>query len=105
MVANLVDNAIKHNSVDGWLAVRTNQLDGTAVIEIDNTGPEVSAEQIPTLFEPFVRAAERLDPQAGVGLGLSIAGAIATAHAATISAHPREGGGLEIAVSVPAPQH
>ena len=40
-------------------------------------GPSVSAEQIPTLFEPFARAEQRLNPSDGVGLGLSIAQAIA----------------------------
>ena len=104
MVANLVDNAVRHNVADGWVGVRTVQLDGGAVFEIANTGPAVTAEQIPTLFEPFARAAQRLDPTDGVGLGLSIASAIARAHDATITARPRAGGGLEVSVTLRAGQ-
>jgi signal transduction histidine kinase len=71
------------------------------VIEIANTGPSVPAEQLPTMFEPFARGAGRLGPADGVGLGLSIARAIADAHGAVIAARPRAGGGLELSVSIP----
>jgi signal transduction histidine kinase len=101
MIANLVENAVRHNNPGGWIGVRTTQQDGTAVFEIANTGPSVLAEQIPTLFEPFVRATERLNSSDGVGLGLSIASAIARAHNATISGRPRPGGGLEMSVTIP----
>jgi len=101
MIANLVENAVRHNNPGGWIGVRTMQQNGSAVFEIANTGPSVPAEQIPTLFEPFVRAKERLNSSDGVGLGLSIASAIARAHNATISARPGANGGLEMSVKVP----
>jgi signal transduction histidine kinase len=101
MVANLVENAVRHNDPNGWIEIRTAQRDEGAVFEIANTGPSVPTEQIPTLFEPFVRAKQRLNSSDGVGLGLSIASAIARAHHASISAHPRAGGGLELSVTIP----
>ena len=101
MISNLVENAVRHNHPDGWIGVRTLQHADSAVFEIANTGPTVSAEQLPTLFEPFARAEQRLNPLDGVGLGLSIAQAIADAHNATITAHPRSGGGLELSVAIP----
>jgi signal transduction histidine kinase len=101
LVANLVDNAVRHNSHEGWVRIRTARHNGGAVVEIANTGPNVTAQQLPTLFEPFARAAQRLDPAAGIGLGLSIASAIAHAHNATITALPRAGGGLELLVTLP----
>ena len=101
MISNLVENAVRHNHPDGWIGVRTVQHADSAVFEIANTGPTVSAEQLPTLFEPFARAEQRLNPLDGVGLGLSIAQAIADAHNATITAHPRSGGGLELSVAIP----
>ena len=101
MIANLIENAVRHNNPGGWIGVRTTQQNGSAVFEIANTGPSVSAEQIPTLFEPFVRAKERLNSSDGVGLGLSIASAIARAHDATIAARPRPGGGLDMSVTIP----
>jgi signal transduction histidine kinase len=102
MIANLVENAVRHNHPAGWIGIRTIQQPDNAVFEIANTGPSVPAEQIPTLFEPFARAKQRLNPPDGVGLGLSIANAIARAHDATISARPRPGGGLEMSVAIPA---
>ena len=102
MIANLVENAVRHNNPGGWIGVRTMQQNGSAIFEIANTGPSVPADQIPTLFEPFVRATERLNSSDGVGLGLSIASTIARAHNATITARPGAGGGLEVSVTIPA---
>ncbi len=101
MIANLVENAVLHNDSGGWIGIRTIQQPDSAVFEIANTGASVTAEQIPTLFEPFARAEERLSSADGVGLGLSIASAIAGVHNATITAHPRPGGGLDLSVTVP----
>ncbi len=101
MIANLVENAVRHNNPGGWIGIRTIQQGDSAVFEIANTGASVPAEQIPTLFEPFARAKQRLNSSDGVGLGLSIASAIARAHNATITARPRPGGGLEMSVTIP----
>jgi signal transduction histidine kinase len=102
MIANLVENAVRHNNPGGWIGIRTIEQRDRAGFEIANTGPSIEAEQIPTLFEPFARAKERVNSADGVGLGLSIASAIARAHNATITARPRPGGGLEMSVTIPA---
>lgn len=101
MIANLVDNAVRHNTGDGWIRVRTAERNGDATFEIANSGPHVAAQQIPSLFEPFARAQLRLNPEEGVGLGLSIVHAIGTAHGATLTARSRDGGGLEVSVAFP----
>jgi signal transduction histidine kinase len=103
MIANLVENAVRHNTPGGWIGLRTIQRGDSAVFEVANTGPDIPAEQIPTLFEPFARATQRLNSSDGVGLGLSIASTIAHAHNATISARPRPGGGLEMSVTISCP--
>jgi signal transduction histidine kinase len=100
MIANLVDNAVQHNQPSGWIRIRTSQQDDGAVFEIANTGPRIAEGQLPILFEPFGRAAQRL-PGEGAGLGLSIANAIAHVHGATITARARPGGGLEMSVVIP----
>jgi signal transduction histidine kinase len=106
LVANLIDNAIRHNTPFGHIEVRT-MLDRharpeRAVITVTNSGQVIPAADVDRLFEPF----QRLDPQrharsASAGLGLSIVRAIATAHEAAISARPRAHGGLQIEVSFP----
>ncbi|MGN6170344.1 MAG: sensor histidine kinase, partial [Solirubrobacteraceae bacterium] len=104
MIANLIENAARHNTPGGWIRIRTIQQADSAVFEIANTGPGIPVEQIPTLFEPFARAKQRLNPSDGVGLGLSIANAIARAHNAKITARPRPGGGLEMSITIPTSQ-
>jgi signal transduction histidine kinase len=111
LVANLLDNALKYNDDDGWVAVWTDVRNGAPTIEVANTGPVVGAEQIGGLLEPFRRLnRDRSNPNGdrsinhdgGLGLGLSIVEAIATAHGARLSATPRPEGGLLVRVSFPA---
>jgi signal transduction histidine kinase len=104
LVANLLTNAVRHNVVGGHVEARTGVRDGGAVLSVTNTGPLIPPAEVDRLFQPF----QRLDPrrasyQDGHGLGLSIARAIATAHDATITAHPLPGGGLSVSVSFPQP--
>jgi signal transduction histidine kinase len=101
MIANLVENAVRHNIPDGWVRVRTRAAAGRSVFEIANTGPVVPEDQVARLFEPFARGEGRASASGGVGLGLSIATAIARAHDGVIAARSRVGGGLEISVTLP----
>jgi signal transduction histidine kinase len=101
MVGNLVDNAVRHNEPGGWISLRTGGHEGSAFLEITNGGPVLPDEAVPTLFEPFRRIAGRSSAQGGVGLGLSIAQSIATAHGAVVRARSQPGGGLDIRVTFP----
>jgi signal transduction histidine kinase len=102
LAQNLVENAIRHNTPGGWLAVTTRSVDGWAVLTVTNPGPVVPAYEIETLFQPFRRLnRERVDGGRGFGLGLSIVRAVAKAHGGTVQAVPREGGGLVVTVALP----
>jgi signal transduction histidine kinase len=103
LVANLVDNALRHNVGNGRLEVGTETRDGKAVLSVVNTGPLVPATVVERLFEPFQRLGpDRTGHREGVGLGLSIVRAIAEAHDAAVQIRPRPGGGLDIEVAFPA---
>jgi signal transduction histidine kinase len=100
LVANLIDNALRHNTPGGTIEVSTISAPGRATITVTNTGPTVPASKIDRLFQPFQQAGkERVGHTNGHGFGLAIVGAIAKAHHAEISAHPRPRGGLDIAVT------
>ncbi len=101
LVANLVDNAARHNLPDGWISVRTGTEDKRSYIRITNSGPIIDQQLVASLFEPFRKIEERTATVDGVGLGLAIVRSIATAHDATIDAHSRPEGGLTISVSLP----
>ncbi len=102
MIANLVDNAVRHNIRYGWIRVRTGAKNGSAFFEIANSGPFVSEDAIRSLFEPFGRSEARVNPQKGVGLGLSIVDSIAIAHNASVDVRSQSVGGLDITVVLPA---
>ncbi|MFI9201757.1 sensor histidine kinase [Streptomyces sp. NPDC053048] len=100
---NLVQNAVRYNTADGWVEVTTLAQPGQAVLVVENTGPVVPAYEVDNIFEPFRRLrTERTGSDKGVGLGLSIVRSVARAHGGRITAEPREGGGLVMRVVLPA---
>jgi signal transduction histidine kinase len=100
LVDNLVHNAIRHNHPGGRLRVHTSPASG---LTVSNTGPEIPADRVSELFEPFRRLhPPRTGPSEGAGLGLSIVAAIADAHDAHLTARPNPGGGLTVSVAPPA---
>ena len=100
LIANLIDNAIRHNTPGGHVDISTGTRDRHAFLAITNTGPAVPPEQIQRLFQPFQRlGATRAQYDSGYGLGLSIVQAIAAAHRADLIARARPHGGLTIEVS------
>ncbi|MFC5145942.1 sensor histidine kinase [Streptomyces aureoversilis] len=99
---NLVQNAVRYNTPDGWVEVTTEAQPGQAVLVVENTGPVVPAYELDNIFEPFRRLrTERTGSDKGVGLGLSIVRSVARAHGGRITAEPREGGGLIMRVVLP----
>jgi signal transduction histidine kinase len=100
LVTNLIDNAVRHNVPGGEVEVVTRASPAGAVLSVANSGPEIPADEVDRLFQPFQRFGPRpARPDGGHGLGLSIVRAIATAHAATVTARPRPGGGLAVEVA------
>ena len=104
MIANLVENGIRHNERGGWVRIRTHTVGGAAAFIIANSGRVVAEESVPSLFEPFNRSQARTRPEHGVGLGLSLVNSIASAHGASLDAQSRPGGGMEVSVAMPAAQ-
>ena len=99
MVANLLDNAIRHNSGGGWLEVATELRPGGPTLVVRNSGAHVAEEEVERMLRPFGRlGGERVTGQEGLGLGLSIVQAIAGAHGAMLRVRPQPQGGLAVAV-------
>jgi signal transduction histidine kinase len=102
LVANLVDNAIRHNAEGGRAEVSTAAAGGQAAIRVRNTGAVIQPDQLGRLFQPFGRAdGERIRHTGGHGLGLAIVQAIARAHGATLTPRARPEGGLDVEVAFP----
>ena len=103
LVANLLDNGVRHNYPGGWLHLNTSTTtSGRAVLRVSNTGPVVRRAEVPDLMQPFQRAgADRAGHADGWGLGLSIVSAIGAAHDAQVEVEPRPAGGLDVVVVFP----
>jgi signal transduction histidine kinase len=102
LVANLVDNALRHNEGGGRIEIATDVTAGQARISVRNTGTVIPPDQVERLFQPFQRlGSERIRHTGGHGLGLAIVRAIANAHGATLTPRARPHGGLDIEVSFP----
>ena len=106
LVANLVDNAVRHNIPGGWIQVATGMRDGQAQLTVTNGGPVIGEDVAPLLFEPFRRLdgqqrGDRAGGVPGTGLGLSIVRSVATAHHGTVTARSRPAGGLDVSVLLP----
>ncbi len=74
IVVNLVGNAVKFTE-RGSVTIRLNARKNTQrhlLIEIEDTGPGISSENVKRLFQPFVQL-DRSAANGGTGLGLSIA--------------------------------
>lgn len=94
MVQNLVENAVAYNRPGGTVTVTC----GPGRMTVTNTGPVITAYEIPRLFEPFQRLTDRVGSATGTGLGLSIVRSVARAHGGTVTAEPGPEGGLTVTV-------
>ncbi|HET9017933.1 MAG TPA: ATP-binding protein, partial [Thermomicrobiaceae bacterium] len=102
LVANLIDNAVRHNVAGGFIRVTTGARGPLATLVVENGGPLLDASRVALLGEPFQRlGADRTVADGGVGLGLSIVAAIVEAHRGSLSIDARAEGGLRVAVELP----
>jgi two-component system sensor histidine kinase VanS len=100
LIANLVQNAVRHNHPGGEIWLATGTAEGGAYLDVENTGSTLPADLVPTLTEPFVRTRGRTQTGAddSRGLGLAIVASIAAAHRARVEVTGRDGGGLRVTV-------
>ena len=103
MISNLLDNALKYSEPDGSISVKLKKQGRSICLDVFNTTPAISEENLNNLFERFYRADPSRNSQTGGhGIGLSIAKAVITAHKGEIRASSRDGRSLLISVSLPA---
>jgi signal transduction histidine kinase len=99
LIANLIDNGIRHNVPGGFLNVVTRSERGDVTLCVANGGPSIDPARVQALAEPFQRLDRSVD---GFGLGLSIVRSVAHAHGGRCELIARAEGGLEVRVELPA---
>lgn len=103
MLSNLVDNAVKYTPSGGKVEVSVSENEKQdIVVSVQDTGVGISEADLPRIFERFYRC-DQSRSQAGTGLGLSLARAIARAHGGdiTVVSSPNQGSTFTIILPKP----
>ena len=97
---NLISNALKFTPAGGTVTVST-ELKGTdAVLSVRDTGVGIPADEVAHLSERFFRASTA-QAIPGVGLGLTVVRAIATAHGGRLEVDSEQGVGTTFRLVLP----
>jgi two-component system OmpR family sensor kinase len=110
-IENVVRNAIKYSPEGGAVTIGLEARIDKVTLSVMDRGPGVAPQHLAAIFDPFFRSQEgghnpgAHNPGAhnldGHGLGLAIAQRVIDAHAGTIAASNREGGGLCVVITLP----
>ncbi|KIN70990.1 ATPase, histidine kinase-, DNA gyrase B-, and HSP90-like domain protein [Sulfitobacter noctilucae] len=102
VIDNLLENARRYTDGPGKVRMNLEEIDGFAVLSVDDTPPAPPDADVGRLFDRFFRAeGSRSRASGGSGLGLSVCKAIVEAHGGTISAGHSVLGGLQIIIRLP----
>ncbi len=100
MLSNLLDNAIKYTPPGGMVDIAVSESQAQAVVSVKDSGVGISPQDLPRIFERFYRC-DQSRSQAGIGLGLSLAKAIARAHGGDITVVSTINEGSTFTVTLP----
>jgi signal transduction histidine kinase len=97
MVANLLDNELKHLPLACAVTIYAQAGEDAAWLIFEDDGPGFDSEVLEQLFDRRVKGHH----SHGHGLGLAFVDAVTRAHGGTVTASNRKGGGARIAISLP----
>ncbi len=100
MLSNLLDNGIKYTPSGGIVNIAVSASTTQVVVTVKDTGVGISSTDLPRIFERFYRC-DQSRSQEGIGLGLSLARAIARAHGGDITAISTPNQGSTFTVTLP----
>jgi PAS domain S-box-containing protein len=103
VLLNLLGNAIKYNRPGGRAELRWSAAAaGLVQLQVADTGVGIDAEELPRVFEPFYRSAQRRDTVDGAGIGLSVTQALVVLMGGQITVDSQPGHGSVFTVTLPA---
>ncbi|NQV07714.1 HAMP domain-containing protein [bacterium] len=103
ILANLIENAVRHTPDGGSVTVTARDRGGVALIEVADTGEGIDPDDLPHVFERLYRAdASRSRETGGSGLGLAIVRELVRMHGGTVTAASIPDQGTTISVELPA---
>jgi len=104
-IYNIVENALKYNSIGGKVKVNISSKNGFATYEISDNGIGIAPIDLPHLFEKFYRSGRReAYNQRGSGLGLAIVKSIIEKHNGKVWVESKLGRGSSFYIQLPTKQ-
>jgi len=100
VLANLLENALRHTPPGTVVQLRARRTGGEVVVSVEDFGPGLPDAAIARLFDKFHHANAE-GATAGMGLGLSICQAIVRLHGGRLWAERISGGGLAFRFTLP----
>jgi len=100
VLANLLDNAVKHTPPGTHITISAGIEDGAVRVSVNDNGPGFPPGDPERLFAKFQRGRDESEV-AGAGLGLAICRAIIETHGGYIRAANRAGGGAQFVFTLP----
>jgi heavy metal sensor kinase len=101
VLANLVDNALKHTPSGGEVALEARPENDSIVIEVIDTGAGIDPDDLPRIWDRLFRG-DRSRSERGLGLGLSLVRAIVEAHGGAVAVESQPGRGSRFTVRISA---
>ncbi len=98
VVANLIDNALKHTAASAGIVVRLGRSMMGASISVIDAGPGIAAEQLAQLFGKYRRGTSE---RRGTGLGLYVSRKIIEAHGGKLGVESVRGVGSRFFLELP----
>ncbi len=100
---NLLTNAAKYTPSGGSITVRLRMDAGNAIADIEDNGVGITADVLPTIFDPFVQGAQKLDrSHGGLGIGLTLVRSLTELHGGHVDAYSAGAGhGSRFTVRIP----
>jgi signal transduction histidine kinase len=97
VLENVLANALRYTPAGESVAISASRDDSSVIFVVEDSGPGVSPDVLPHLFDRFTKSAD----SGGTGLGLAIAKSLVEAHGGSIGAELRQPHGLLVRMTLP----
>lgn len=101
VMGNLISNAIKYTPIGGQVSISAGVDPDTIWLRVSDNGPGIKKEEQERIFNPYYRGEQEHRIRQGMGLGLSIARDLVSAHGGRIEVDSTPGLGSNFTVRLP----
>jgi two-component system, OmpR family, sensor histidine kinase BaeS len=101
VIGNLLSNAIKYTPPGRVVSITANSTKSEIAIHVSDTGPGIAPNDQARLFEPFYRVNQERRYPDGMGLGLTIAHDLVSAHNGRLTINSTPGEGSRFTIHLP----